>query len=306
VVVSVARLSSILALFLVALSLLAFLVATLPSYPNTPVDSIYISVGPRLEQPEAIRVWQFIFTVFVATNTIDINGRLEFNSRSNAHYLDFYLPYIIYNYTSQMGGVDLNTRAYPDTVDGKCSLLHVDIKERSKGAHEFSFRIHTNQLATVSPLGEERIILTFGNAESSYRLWPLNKYRGEQPVDISSLTPLIVMAVTDEHHFFSSDCYPSPDVQFLKAQWRIATWQMNFSGALSNFYRSIDCTIVDPWSAPLQQVLIFVSGSVLSLGTTMLVNPYLARIETARGYLLYRRIRRRILQALGQWRKLGS
>jgi hypothetical protein len=297
-----ARLSSYLGLILVAASLFSFLLASLPLYPSVPVDSIYISVGPYLKQPEAFRVWQFMFTVFVATNTIDISGRLEFISQSNAHYLDFYLPYVIYNYTSNSGDMDLLTRVY-HTVDGKCSLLHTEIKERSKGAHEFSFRIHTSQLAAVSPLGEERIILTFGNAESSYRLWPLNKYRGEQPVDMSGLTPLIVMAVIDQYHFFSSDCYPSPDVQFLKEQWRIATWQMDFSGALSSFYRSIDCTIVDPWSAPKRQVLIFVSGSVFSLGTTILLSPYRERIEIARGYLLYRRIRRRILQALGHWRR---
>jgi hypothetical protein len=292
-----------LALILVTVALLSFLFASLPVYPSVPVDSIYISVGPYLKQPEAIRVWQFIFTVFVATNTIEINGRLEFDSRSNAHYLDFYLPYVISNYTGEIGDVDLDIKPYRDTVDGKCSLLHAEIKERSKGAHEFSFRIHTNQLAAVSLLGEEKIILTFGNAESSYRLMPLNKYRGEQPVDISSLTPIIVMAVIDQYHFFSSDCHPSPDVQFLQAQWRIATWQMNFSGVLSNFYRSIDCTIADPWSAPKQQFLIFVSGSVFSAATTMLVSPYRDRIEIARGYLLYLRIRRRVLQALGQWRR---
>jgi len=100
-----------------------------------------------------------------------------------------------------------------------------------------------------------------------------------------------------------SETFPQPDKQFAVGKDRAATWFLNFNEILPAYFETARIVWTIPHKLQLRDLAIFVSGSVFSLGTTMLVSPYRERIGTARGYLLYRGIRRRILQALGQWRK---
>jgi hypothetical protein len=156
----------------------------------------------------------------------------------------------------------------------------------------------------VVELGQERIILTFGSAESSHRLISMYQYRGKQPMDISRLAPFIVQLYADKTRFFSSDCYPPPGVEYLTDQHRIASWYIDFTGPLSNFYRSIDCTIVEPGGLQLRQFLIFLSGAVVAVGADILLKPYFqGATKRKSGRPSYLRMRPMLLQALGRWRR---
>lgn len=261
-----------------------------------------MSTGPIVKEGDSIRMRQLVFTARLPRDTVEIDGQVQFLTQSAVHFLDFYLPYMIRSSTGEIGSETLTPQVHADRIDMKSSMLHAEIAENSTGGWEnFSFVIHTEKLVAVSQLGQDRLILTFGNAESSKRLRSLDEYRGKNPVDMMNLTPLTVTAVADEHQFFSSDCYPTPDVEFLHGGDRIATWWMNFSGPLSNYYRSIDCTLVDPSYIQSRELLIFASGAVFSVGVKMTIDSCL-EAPTTRWLLIYLRVRHKILQALSKLR----
>jgi hypothetical protein len=243
-----------------------------------------------------------IFIVFINDSIIEINGEVDFGSLSRNHYMDLFLPFVMYDPTIKSGSMNLTGTIHQD-AKGESSLLHIDITE-SGGYGSFSFRIHVGHIVAVAELGQERIMLTFGNAESSYRLMSMNQYRGKQPMDVSTLTPFIVQLSAGNTRFFSSDCYLPPGVEYFTNQSRIASWYIDFSGPLSSFYRSIDCTIVEPRGLQLRQFLIFLSGAAVAIGANVLLKPYFqGTTEGKSGRLLYLRIRHKFLQALGRWRR---
>lgn len=100
-----------------------------------------------------------------------------------------------------------------------------------------------------------------------------------------------------------SETFPQPDKQFAVGEDRAATWLLNFHEVLPEYFETARIFWTVPQELQVRDLAILVSGSVFSLGATILVSPYRERTETAKGYLLYLRIRRRILQALGQWRR---
>jgi len=101
----------------------------------------------------------------------------------------------------------------------------------------------------------------------------------------------------------ASETFPQPDKQFAVGGDRAATWFLNFHEVLPEYFETARIFWTISQELQVRDLAILVSGSVLSLGTTILVSPYRERTGTAQGYLLYLRIRRRILQALGQWRR---
>jgi len=63
--------------------------------------------------------------------------------------------------------------------------------------------------------------------------------------------------------------YPPPAVLYLTAQHRIATWLVDFSGPLSNYYRSIDCTVTHVSESQTRQLLVFLSGILVGSGVSI-------------------------------------
>jgi hypothetical protein len=100
-----------------------------------------------------------------------------------------------------------------------------------------------------------------------------------------------------------AETFPQPNKEFAADKDRVATWLLNLHEILPEYLETATIFWTIPQELQVRDLVILVSGSVFSLGATILVSPYRERTETAQGYLLYRRIRRRILQALGQWRK---
>jgi len=95
---------------------------------------------------------------------------------------------------------------------------------------------------------------------------------------------------------------PQPNKQFAVGKDRLATWLLNLHEILPEYFETVRIFWTIPQELQVRDLVILVSGSVFSLGATILVSPYRERTGTAQRYLLYLRIRRRILQALGVWR----
>ena len=267
--------------------------AVTPLHSSIPPDSIYLAVGPSLKEGEFIRMYQFRFEARITSNTINIDGTVEFYTQSRAHFFDFYLPFVVTNSTAESRTMSIRTEIYRDAVDERCSLVHVNMNS-DEGLHLFNVTISVKELVAMSGIGEDRIILTFGYpGMKSARFQSLENFFERATIDISGLIPLTVTIIVDEHHFFTSDTYPPPNVEYLTTNTRIATWLIDFAGPLSNYYRSIDCTTRREDYFQARQFLLFFSGVIVSLGASALV------ILRGSPYLWYRRIRRKLLQIIG-------
>jgi len=100
-----------------------------------------------------------------------------------------------------------------------------------------------------------------------------------------------------------AETFPQPNKEFAADKDRVATWFLNLHEILPEYLETATIFWTIPQELLEQDLVILVSGSVFSLGAAILVSPYRETTETAQGYLLYLRIRRKILQALGKWRK---
>jgi hypothetical protein len=225
---------------------------------------------------------------------------VDFFTSSRIHYFDFYLPFVVREVHNESSTMRLGTTVHNDTVDGTCSLVHANVYAEP-GLHNFRFDIRVQELAAVKSFGEDRIILTFGYPATSERFRSLEHYIPEGSVGISDLTPFAVTIAVDERHFFSSNTYPPPDVEFLTSPSRIATWLIQFSGPLSNYYRSVDCTVTMPLYLQMRPFLILISGALMSLGFTILVRTYVPEANRSFSMSLWywrMRTRHKILQAI--------
>ena len=295
----------VLSLLLLLLSPAVYLIATTPFHENIPPDPIYLSVGARLKENDVIQIQQFRFWVDLANDTIEIDGSVGFFTASRIRYFDFYLPFVVHEVYNESSTMRFDTTIYRDTVDGTCSLVHADIYAEA-ALHNFRFRIYVQELTAVKSFGEDRIILTFGYPSMSERFRSLEHHIPEGSVGISDLTPLTVTIVVGEQYFFSSNTYPPPDVEYLTSPSRIATWLIQFSGPLSGYYRSVDCTVTMPLYLQLRPFLILISGALMSLGFTILVRTYVpeaARSFSTSLWYLRMRTRHKILQAIRRLRR---
>jgi hypothetical protein len=239
------------------------------SYYHIPQDPIYLTVGPILREDDRVKITQFRFIANISRGTIEISGEAEFSIQSQHQYFEFYLPFRVQNVLNY--SPDMRIRPpdiHRDTVGGECSLVHLSTIQRYLGSRAFDFVLYVEGLIAARQLGEERIILTFGYPSDSARYESLESYVGEGSRDISQLIPLTVSIVVDERSFFSSETYPPPEVQYLTAEHRIATWLVDFSGPLSNYYRSIDCTVTHMNESQTRQFFVFLSGMLVGSGVS--------------------------------------
>jgi hypothetical protein len=267
--------------------------AVTPLHSSIPPDSIYLAVGPPLKEGELIGMDQFRFEARITSNTINIDGTVEFFTQSRAHFFDFYLPFVVTNSTAESRTMSIRTEIYRDAVDERCSLVHVNMTS-DEGLHMFNVTISVKELVAMSSIGEDRIILTFGYPGMSARFRSLDRFFEQATTDISDLIPITVTIIVDEPYFFTSNTYPPPEVEYLTSDERIATWLLEFSGPLGNYYRSIDCTTRREDYFQARQFLLFFSGVIVSLGASALV------ILRGSPYLWYRRIRRMVLKIIGR------
>jgi len=128
-------------------------------------------------------------------------------------------------------------------------------------------------------MGEETIILTFGYPGGSSRFHAVESYLGTDAKDLSSLTPFKVTVGIERDSFFLPETYPDPEVQFLTEDQRYATWIIEFSRPLSNYYRSIHCTAMSIEDVRIRDTLLVLSVLIITLGASLFVNSVVRRLD---------------------------
>jgi len=260
-------------LFLAAIMMIATGVVTYWQTTNAtyriPSDSIYLTLGPRENGKEQIRIEDdFRFIVYLDQNRINILGSVFFADKLDLHYFDFYIPFVVTRVQNSVY-TEGTPNYYVDPVRGTSSLITVTLTGVEK-AHHINFDIYVKELTAIEKMGEKTVILTFGYPNSE-QFQSLSKYVGERMVEIPMLIPLKVTVGADKDSFFSSDTFPDPDVEYLVEDHRFATWLISYSGPLSNFYRSIHCTVDNPKMLQQRDSHRFASSLLISIGAAVLI-----------------------------------
>jgi len=244
---------------------------TFATTSSVPPDSIYLATGLEGGRETIRTMSEFRFIAYAAESRIQIILSGQYSSGSKLHHFYFYLPFVVtfvrgQTYSDQ---IDIATKYYLDTVDGRCTLVIADISGKEDiWGFQIAFNIYVKELAAVRRMGEQTVILTFG-FPSSDRYWSLVGSVEENMVEISVLFPLSVTVGAGRSSFFLPSTYPDPDVEYLTEDYRFATWLLNFSGPLSSYYRSIHCTVGDSEMSKLRELYIFVSGLLIPTGVSL-------------------------------------
>lgn len=269
-------------------SVISYTIANLSTEYNIPKGAIWIELGPRdYLTPNRTRL---IVTASPQECSFDLQVYFNFTERRE-YYICAMLPYVTLkaspyleyfnsrytNETSSIGTIKAHFRTFEDKDSSVINATFIPNQDFSLSPNEpiaLSISAQISGLISINyPLGSRQtVIMTFFGDQTGVWDDDMANYIGANSGAMIDF-PFQIIVQFPKENYLSSDSYPNPIELFITERFRSAIFELDFSRPRGHAQTML-CSYSSPTNETYRQLVIFISGTLLTLGITLCLESY--------------------------------